>query len=157
MIKSPPRHCPSPLTSDFVYDKSVVCNIFGILADSSFEMCVGWAVTGWLVSQAAVSCSLWAECPRPGPGSGHTAWPLQCGSVAPACCPACPASVTMDLLSQSEAGIWSELTNQRLGQGRLSTTDWPETRPSLCLREAAAAGHSQGLAGGHTTDRERRG
>ena len=69
MIKSPPRHCPSPLTSDFVYDKSVVCNIFGILADSSFEMCVGWAVTGWTVESGRSQLLSSVSPVRAGPGS----------------------------------------------------------------------------------------
>ena len=142
----------SPLTSDLIHDISLFFCIFGILANSSFEMCVGWAVTGWTSESGLCSqlLTLRAQPSLSQPGPAQPAWPLQCGSVAPAAAQPAQHQWPWTSLGQSEAGIWSELTNERPGQGWLSTLHWPETRPSLCLREAAATGHSQGLAGGQT-------
>ena len=64
-----PCHYLHPLTLDFIHVTSLFLNIFGTLANSSLEMCVGWAVTGW-TGESGRSQLLSSVSPvRAGPGS----------------------------------------------------------------------------------------
>ena len=109
-------------------------------------MCVGWAVTGWTSESVRVSCS--ESLARPGPGG--SAWPLQCGSVAPAC--PCPASVTMGLSSPIRGQDLAP-ADQWEARREEAARPWPETGPGPASVWERLLLDTQGL--GRRTDRRR--